>query len=78
MSGTKHGNELHSDRKVLEMLDMRDNGKSGLEIAERYGMTRNAVIGTLHRTVDSSDKYPCECVKAKNKDGGMPNKWWAK
>ena len=65
-----------SDDLVLHMLDLSDGDKlTAKQIAERVGITRNAVIGTLYRIRNEPD-LPCKCKKNANKNGGMKRRWW--
>lgn len=65
-----------ADLAFLEILHMRDVlGMKTTDIARKTGATKNSVIGKLHRA--KQEKGVCLCTKAANKDGGMPERWWA-
>lgn len=70
-----------TDEETLQVLDLRDEGKSALEIAQLMAqqigrpVTRNQIVGMWRRTGAQSE---CACVKPENRDGGMPRRWWAR
>jgi len=41
--------DREADEQVLDMLHLRDRGWTHKQIGEKYGMTKNAVIGLLWR-----------------------------
>ena len=60
-----------ADERVLEMLYMRDTfGLSALKISRKMGITKNTVIGALHRVNKSENGGTLG-------DGTMPERWWA-
>lgn len=64
------------DEEILKMLDLRANdGLSAAKIGARFGLSKNAVVGKLHR-VKTEEIHDCACVKPENRDGGMPRWWW--
>ena len=67
------------DLQILHLLDHGDSGAplTGAVVAQRMGMTRSAVLGLKSRTSGAAGKIPCRCRKKKNRDGGMPPRWWA-
>lgn len=65
-----------SDLIDLRILDLRDHeGLKPTAIGRAMGLSRNAVIGRLHRM--QHEDVPCECLRPENRDGGMPRGWWA-
>lgn len=67
-----------ADMVALTILDMRDGqGMSFRDIAVRLKMSRNAVLGIAYRVDRASREDTCACRKPRNKDGGMPRRWWA-
>ncbi len=63
----------YTDEQVLTMLHMHDNeGKTCLEIAERYGAPKNAIVGLLFRVRKQTDQWD----EDGNQNGTMPAKWW--
>lgn len=66
-----------TDQQLLEALDLRDNHGMTLEkIGQRFGRTKNSMVGALHRLNVETAQHECFCEKSENKDGGMPNGWW--
>lgn len=60
-----------SDQEILTMLDLRDNeGMSVADIARRFKVTRNTVLGIMHRV--KRDEKP----GAEKHHGTMPRRWW--
>ena len=53
---------------MLALLDLWDEGLSAAQIAKRLGLTRNQVVGIVHRCGMSAprDKH----------DGTLPKGWW--
>lgn len=71
------GPNLSRDKDILDLriLDMKEgDGLGGTEIGRRVGLSKNAVVGRLHRL--KHEPLPCLCSKPKNRDGGMPRGWW--
>ena len=64
-----------SDERMLEVLHLSEGGMGCTTIGRRLGLTKNAVVGIVNRIRHEPDR--CECVRAENKSGGMPVKWWA-
>lgn len=65
-----------ADEALLNVLDaIYVRGLSGTALREATGLSKGALAGIRSRYRDSD--LPCECVKAENKDGGMPSRWWA-
>ena len=48
-----HGRKW-TDDDILDTLHMRDEGFTMREIGNRFGVTRNAVIGMVHRVMNES------------------------
>jgi|TARA_B110000977_G_C10833185_1_gene398925 predicted transcriptional regulator len=44
-----------TDNDILEALWMRQEGYKMKEIGEHFGVTKNAVIGVLHRVMKESE-----------------------
>jgi len=66
------------DMILLEMLHLRaTTGMSHREIGRKFGRSKNAVIGALHRINKEADAVSCRCRRKHNRDGGMPAMWWA-
>ena len=64
-----------TDERILTALDMRDgDGKSASEIGGYFGVSKNAILGLLHRM--NKAELPCGCTKPANKNGGMGRGWW--
>lgn len=67
-----------SDQDLLQIMHLTDvEGLSRKQLAERLGKTTNSIVGVISRINRESDIHTCQCVKSKNKDGGMPPKWWS-
>ncbi len=76
--------------KILDVLDrVERHGQTLLAVALVYGTSRGAIQGVVHRirqALDIEDRRPnrpgnldlrgCPAVRAENKDGGMPARWW--
>jgi len=43
-----------SDDDILDALHMRDEGSTMREIGNHFGVTKNAVIGMVHRVMNES------------------------
>jgi hypothetical protein len=68
-----NGSPAYTDAQILEMLDMRDRlGLSAAEIAPRFGVTKMAIIGVLHRVKTEAGRVG----NADLQDGTMPKRWW--
>jgi transcriptional regulator len=66
------------DIQVLEILYLRECcGWTAASVAHELGTTRNADIGHTNRIRTEHEQVACTCVKPENKDGGMPERWWA-
>ncbi|WP_026756688.1 hypothetical protein [Sediminimonas qiaohouensis] len=72
------------DLELLEILDMHEaRGMSMREIAkllsarQRRLVTRNSVLGRVHRVRKDMEKHQCRATRPENRDGGMPERWWA-
>jgi GTP-sensing pleiotropic transcriptional regulator CodY len=64
------------DLRILRMLDMSDgDGLPASAIAERFGMTRNAVCGVLHR-IRSAEVPDGRRLRKGNRNGDLPRGWW--
>ena len=67
-----------SDEHILQVLHLvEQRGISYSDIGSRMGTTRSAVSGIMNRYRESYVDE-CECIKAENRDGGMPARWWVK
>ena len=71
------------DIVLLEVLDGHDNaGLRGMPLRDYVRrqtgveLTNGQVQGIRHRARQAS-KVPCKCHKRENRDGGMPERWWA-
>ena len=64
------------DEKLLRMLEFKAAGHKQGALMERFGMSKGAVAGILHRVRTDTNAVPCKCRKRANKDGGMPSGWW--
>lgn len=79
MGRTGQGNDAWTDMQILDVLDLMDvHGWTGTQVAERYGVSRSAIIGLRHRVLTDLRKseigaHPC---RPENSDGGMPHGWW--
>lgn len=70
-----------TDMQLLEILDLMDrHGMTALQVAPRYGKTRNAIIGLRHRILTDleASEVGAAAMKPENRDGGMPADWWRK
>ncbi len=72
-----------SDMQLIEALDLIEcHGWTATRVAERFGVTRNVIIGSRHRVrldLDRSEAAPGpRASKPENMDGGMPHGWWRK
>lgn len=70
------------DLDLLEMLDARDRrGLRGKALREHMrkltGETWSAgrVAGAVNRV--RAEEVPCACTRPENRNGGMPERWWA-
>ena len=53
---TQRKPDRDDDERLLQWLHLRDDHKlSALRISQRYGVTRNSVIGALHRVDKASE-----------------------
>ena len=71
------GPKLSREKDVLDLqiLDLWDGDRlSAQKIGQRVGMTRNAVLGRIHRL--KHEEVPCLCTTPENRDGGMPRGGW--
>ncbi|TMV83808.1 hypothetical protein FGG78_22305 [Thioclava sp. BHET1] len=66
------------DANCLRALDMADLGFTKSGIAAEMGVSRNSVIGILHRIEKATDQAErgSTAQRPENCDGGMPNRWW--
>lgn len=77
-----------TDLRMLQAIDLAEReGLTAAEIAARLGgVSRSAVCGVLKRVRDdltASEAAPFPpgkgpAVRAENRDGGMPVRWWAR
>ena len=66
-----------TDEETLDILDRHERqGQTGPAIAKHYGTSKSAIMGLIHRV--RREEQPCKCRKPENKDGGMPERWWAR
>lgn len=66
------------DLRDLLMLHLLENeGYSAAELAPRFGTSRAAIEGFRNRTSTFVRRMGCACEKPENRDGGMPERWWA-
>lgn len=64
-----------TDKQILTMLDLRDHeGWTAKAIGERFGVSKGTIIGLFDRI--RKKEQPDACLKAENRNGGMPRKWW--
>lgn len=64
------------DLCLLEKLHLKDNrGLTFAQIAERFGVSRSSVAGSIDRV--NAALAPCAAKNPENRDGGMPERWWA-
>jgi hypothetical protein len=67
-----------ADEETLEILHALDVEKQPRrDVMAKFGRSNSAISGLQHRMREAA-MVPCECKKAKNKDCGMPEKWWSK
>lgn len=78
-----HIKSLWTDREILEVLDAADRTRlSGSEIAKVLSLTlgrsvtRDAVLGIVHRVNRAHDAVPCLCKEPENMDGALRPRWW--
>lgn len=76
------GGEKHTrqdDMKDLRLLHLREcEGGSLTDCMEASGRSKGSVIGFQNRIRNEHAKCECHCTKPENKDGGMPDRGWAK
>jgi transposase len=66
-----------ADELLLKILDLTDHeGLSCKQIAARFGLSKGAVIGLIHR-VRNAPVGRCRCRRRANRDGGIKRRWWA-
>lgn len=66
----KHEQFEWTDERILEALHLKDNeGMTAKAVAERMGVTRNSVIGMIHRIKVAE-------VDGDAGDHSMPPRWW--
>lgn len=70
-----------TDAQMLDVLDLIDEfGWPASRVAERYGVSRNSIIGLRHRILSDlkeSERAPGpEAAQPENCDGGMVQGWW--
>lgn len=66
------------DLAVLRILDLHENlGLTAKAVGQRFGLSKNAVLGKVHRTSVVAAGIDCKCTRPENRDGGMPPRWWA-
>jgi hypothetical protein len=65
-----------TDLDLLEILECRARGLNTVQTSARLGITKNAVIGALHRIDRDCAEHPCMARKPKNKDGSQKPRWW--
>jgi len=79
-----HSKAKWSDREILEVMDAVD--RQGLTprvvagaLSRTLGrkVTRDAVLGLVHRISRAHEATTCACSRPENCDGGMPKRWWA-
>ena len=67
------------DERVLEMLALSDDGLTMVQIAERYGTTKNAICGQIGRIRAAMKGHDTDMrIYDPNQDNTMPNRWWKK
>jgi transposase len=66
-----------TDEQILTMLDLHANeGLSEREIAARFGVTKNVIVGLRGRVRGDDRKVPDLCQRPENRDGGQGRNWW--
>lgn len=64
------------DERLLAIIDLKVKGEvSPPEIRQRFDLSNSALSGIMNRYRQSF--LPCACEKPENRDGGMPDRWWA-
>lgn len=62
-----------TDEDILTVLDLRDHaGMTTVEIAQRFGVGKGAIIGMLNCINKETDALDPDG----NQNGTMPRKWW--
>jgi hypothetical protein len=65
------------DEQYLRIMHLIDaEGQTMASVAARTGMTRSSVAGRVKRIRDTYQAQDF-CRKPENRDGGMPERWWA-
>jgi hypothetical protein len=65
------------DLALLNALDLCDHdGWTIASVAKDLGLSKNQMIGKLHRVRITKNTHSCLCEKPENMDGGMPRRWW--
>ena len=70
-----------TDKEMLTVLDLIDEfGLTAAQVADRDGVTRNAIIGIRNRVLSDLRKSEAApgpvAQKPENRDGGMVQGWW--
>ena len=63
------------DLRLLHVIDLRTKGQLTTQRRKDMALTNSSIQGMLKRYRDS--ELPCQCKKAENQNGGMPDRWWA-
>lgn len=70
------------DLELLELLDARDRlGLRGQALRDHMARltgeawSKGRIAGALGRV--RADDLPCACTRSENRNGGMPERWWA-
>lgn len=72
------------DLRLLEALYLRENlglpyDQVAPHIPTRAGtpMSPRGIMGMINRVRRAAAMHPCLCRRPENRDGGMPERWWA-
>ena len=66
-----------SDGALLAMIDRVGAGVAADVVAKDFGITRFNVLAVVHAVrLDLGRAGGCTCVRAENRNGGMPAQWW--
>ena len=65
--------ETLTDQQLLEIMALHEiDGLTAREIAARFGKTRSAICGIIHRINTETDLHDL----TPHRNGTMPARWW--
>lgn len=70
--------EREKDLLHLEALHRIENeGQTNDAVGKALNLSRGAMAGIRYRMRQEAAKAVCKCRRKANRDGGMPERWWA-